>query len=211
MSGVHLIRGDASGAPAINEPGSEDPFEVVFRPAKPVLDALVEMWGPLVWLDRHRQFHLDPKQAGELIQIIPAGHRIAKAGALFIDAEETAAPESWVHIAIGLMLKELGATVGDDYRCGIVDGAYRDPEIWETYGPGFSAAVVVRTLREARRNGVLPSTGGFLNLCIKHRAKFKAWNADTSTLLDLREAAEDALEQSGIKQLEYDPEEEIPF
>jgi hypothetical protein len=45
------------------------------------------------------------------------------------DAEKNAAPEAWAHIAIGLMLKELGAAVGDDYRCGVIDSAYRDPEV----------------------------------------------------------------------------------
>jgi hypothetical protein len=183
-----------------NEPGSDDCFEITFRPAKPVLDALVEMWKPLVWLDRHRRSHsslFDPKRAGELIRIIPTGNRLAQAGALFIDAQENAAPEAWAHIAIGLMLKELGATVGDDYRCGIIDGAYRDPEVWGAHGPGFSAAVFVRSVREVRRNGALPTTGGFLNLCSKHRRKFRSWSDDLSTLQDLRYGAEDVLEQGG--------------
>jgi hypothetical protein len=38
MNGNHLIRsGGASGAPVISDPGSEDPFESIFRPAKLVL------------------------------------------------------------------------------------------------------------------------------------------------------------------------------
>jgi hypothetical protein len=28
------------------------------------------------------------------------------------------------------MPKDLAAVVGDDYRCGIIDGAYRDPDEW---------------------------------------------------------------------------------
>jgi putative transposase len=50
------------------------------------------------------------------------------------------------------------ATIGDDYRCGIIDGAYRDVEIWGPYAPGFLAAVFVRSVRDVRRNGALPTT-----------------------------------------------------
>jgi hypothetical protein len=198
----------------INEPGSEDQFEITFRPAKPVLDAVVELWRPLVWLDRRRRTKLplfDAKQAAELIEFIPAGHRIAKAGALFIEAEEVPAPEAWMHIAVGLMLQEFVANVSDSYRCGVTDGAYRDPDVWGSYDPGFSTAVVVRSIRDARLQGALPSTGDFVKLCIKHRRWFKARHADTSTLLNLRYAAEDALDEIGIKQLDYDPEGEVPF
>jgi hypothetical protein len=191
-----LITG-ASGAPIINEPGSEDPFEIAFAPAKASLDAVIEMWKPLTWLDRRRRTRLDlfdPKQAAELIELIPPGHRIAEAGALFLQAEEVPAPEAWVHVAIGVMLQEFGANVSDAFRCGVVDGAYRDPEIWGSYYAGFSAAVVVRSIRQARLMGALPSTGGFLSLCVKQRQWFRARHADIGTLMDLRYATEDVLE-----------------
>jgi hypothetical protein len=216
MSGTQLVHtGGASGAANIYEPGSEDPFETVFAPAKSVLDAIIEMWGPLRWLHRQQQSQrtiFDPKQAGKLIDLVPPGHRIAKAGGLYLEAEEISAPEAWVHVAIGLMLQEAGASVSDAYRCAITDGAFRDPEIWGSYEPGFSAAVIVRTIREVRLKGAIPSTGGFLNLCAKQRAQFKSWRADTSTLLEVRYAAEDVLEQSGVKLLEfYDQEDAVPF
>jgi hypothetical protein len=219
MSGGHVIRnGGVSGAPIVSEAGSEDPFEITFAPAKPVLDAIIEMWKPLAWLDRQRRSRLplfDPERAAELIDLIPSGGRIAKAGTLFLEAEEISAPEAWVHVAVGLMLQSEAnpnAIDGDAYRCAITDGAFRDPEVWEPYDAGFSAAVVVRSIRQARRQGALPSPGGFLKLCAKHREQFKKWNADTSTLLEIRWAAEDVLDQIGPKWLDYyDPEEEVPF
>jgi hypothetical protein len=205
----------ATGA-IINQPGSEDPFEVAFSPAKPCLGAVIEMWKPLTWLDRRRRSRMDlfdPEQASELIDLIlPPGHRIAKSGALFLEAEEISAPEGWIHVAVGLMLQEANANVSDPYRCGVVDGAYRDPNVWGHYDPGFSAAVVARSIRDARLQGALPSTGGFLKLCIKHRSWFKARHADTLTLLNIRYAAEDALDEMGVKRLDYDdPEDEVPF
>jgi hypothetical protein len=105
------------------------------------------------------------------------------------------------------------AIVGDAYRCAITDGAFGDPEVWGQYGPGFSAAVIVRSIRAARLQEALPSPGGFLNLCIRQRVQFKTWNADLSTLLDLRWAAEDAVEEIDPKRLDYYDEEDdlIPF
>jgi hypothetical protein len=83
----------------------------------------------------------------------------------------------------------------DAFRCAIADGEFRDPEVRQGYEPGFSVAVVVRSIREARLQGARPSPGNFLKLCVKHRAKFRAWNADMSTLLDLQYEAEDALDK----------------
>jgi len=73
--------------------------------------------------------------------------------------------------------------------------------------------VIVRSIRQARRQGALPSPGGFLNLCAKQRAQFKTWNTDLSTLLNLRWVAEDAVEKIDPKRLllDYDPEDEVPF
>jgi len=216
MSG-DLIRSGASGAPImISDSGSEDPFEVCFRPAKAALDAVIEMREPLRWLDERRRSRrplFEPERADEIINLVPSGNRIAKAGALFLEAEEIPAPEGWMHVAIGLMLQsETSANVSDAYRCAIADGAFRDPEAWESYEPGFSAAVIVRSIREARRQGALPPPGRFLNLCAKHRAQFKTWNVDLPTLLDVSYAAEDALEEIGKPLLlEHDDEMDIPF
>jgi hypothetical protein len=220
MSGdIVSYRGGALGAAIINGVGAEDPFEIVIMPAKPVLNALIEMRKPLAWLNQQRRsgrpiFH--PNRAVELIDVIPNGDRIARAGALFLVAEEQPAPEQWLHVALGVMLdSEPGAvTVPDAFRCAITDGAYRDPAVWEHYDePGFSCAVVVQAIREARLQGALPSPGGFLKLCIKHRRQFRTWNADISTLLNLRWEAEDALEKIDPKRLllDYNPDDEVPF
>jgi hypothetical protein len=220
MNGNHLIRsGGASGGPVIiGDSGGEDPFEIAFRPAKPVLDAIVEMWKPLAWLDRQRQSRLplfDSKRAGELINVIPNDSRLLRAGALFQEAEQEPAPEGWVHIAIGLMLASMGpaaANVHDAYRCGIVDGKFQDPENWEGYSPGFSTAVVARSIREVRRQDGVPSPARFLAMCAKHRARFKQWNADMNTLTAIRYEAEDTLDEIGYERLDdYDEEDLIPF
>src|ERR1700688_2094259 len=149
-SGVLTYNGVTLGVAA---PGAEDPFEIVFAPAKPILDAIIEMWKPLAWLDQRRRSRrplFEPEQAAELINLIPSGNRIARAGALFLDAEENPAPEGWVHVAIGLMLQsEVNpqAIDVDAYRCAVADGAYRDRVVWEHYDePGFSCAVVVQAL-----------------------------------------------------------------
>jgi hypothetical protein len=56
MSGDLVIRnGGAYSAAIIGDLGSEDPFEITFRPAKLVLDAVIEMLEPLRWLDRRRR------------------------------------------------------------------------------------------------------------------------------------------------------------
>ncbi len=199
--------------------GREDRFAVCFKPAKPTLDAVVELRRPLAWLDRCRRSRVplfDPTQAAELLEIIPNGSRLARAGALFLVAEEQPAPEGWLDVAVGLMLdSDLGALgVNDAYACAIYDGAYNDPEIFQDYLPGFSCGVVAQAVREARRQQRLPSPGSFLALCVKHRAQFKKWNSDTSTLLGIRYDAEDALEQIQAPRLALtyvDDEMDIPF
>jgi hypothetical protein len=106
-------------------------------------------------------------------------------------------------------------TVPDAFRCAVADGAYRDPAVWEHYDePGFSCAVVVQAIREARlQGGALPSPGRFIKLCAKQRAQFKRLNADLSTLLNLRWAAEDAIDEVSPKPplLDYDSEDDVPF
>jgi hypothetical protein len=199
--------------------GSEDPFVIVFAPAKPVLDALVEMRKPLAWLNQRRRSGrplFDPNRAVDLIDVIPNGDRIAQAGALFLEAEEKPAPEEWLHLALGVMLdSEPGAmAVPDAYRCAVADGAYRDPDIWEHYDePGFSCAVVVKAIREARLQGALPSPGSFLKLCIGHRRRFRIANSDLNTLLHLRWEVEDAIEKIDPQRLllDYEAEDEVPF
>jgi hypothetical protein len=64
-------RGGAQSAAIINV-GADDPFEIAFRPAKPVLDAIVEMRKPLAWLNQQRRSGrpiFDPSRAVEPLQV----------------------------------------------------------------------------------------------------------------------------------------------
>jgi hypothetical protein len=197
--------------------GAEDQFEITFRPAKPAMDAFIEMRRPLGWLHQRRRSSrplFDPNHAVELLEIIPAGDRLARAGALFLKAEEQPTPEGWLHLAIGLMFDSEPSAVNfpDATRCAVADSAYRDPVVWGDYEPGFSAAVVVRSIREARLQGAL-SPGVIVNLFIKHRRLFKALKADLDILMQVRWEAEDAVEKIDPQRLllDYDPENEVPF
>jgi hypothetical protein len=214
---VNLVVPD-SGVANVTGVGREDKFAICFTPAQPVLDAVIEMWRPLGWLDRRRRSRaplFEPKQAAELLEIIPEGGRLARAGALFLEAEEQPAPVGWLDVAVGLMIdSELGALgVTDAYSCAIYDGAYNDPEIVQGFAPGFSCAVVAQAIRAARRRKGLPSSGEFLDLCVRYRAQFRRWNSDMGTLLSLRYEAEDAVElQTPRLALTYvDDEMDIPF
>lgn len=177
--------------------GAVDPFEVAFAPAKLVLDAMIEMRKPLAWLYRQRRSGrplFEPARAAELIDLIPDGGQLARAGALILEAVEQPAPEAWVHVAVGLMLQADRASVDSDaYRCAVVDSLYRDLEIWEHYEPGVSAPVVVKAIREARLQGA-PTSGAFVLLCLKHRRLLKAIHNQISDLMELRYQAEDTLE-----------------
>ncbi|HEX7882950.1 MAG TPA: hypothetical protein VF499_09445, partial [Afipia sp.] len=141
--------GALSAAPPINENGADDPFETLFAPAKPALDAVIALWSAMSWLGTQRQSKLplfDPAKVGKLIKLIPTGDRILEAQARFRDAAYEPAPEAWTHLAIGLMLQSMpaAADIHDSYRCGIVDSLYRDPVVTEGLDPGFSAPVIVR-------------------------------------------------------------------
>jgi hypothetical protein len=226
MSGDLVIPAATNGVTvertaAACEAGAEDPWETAFRPVKPTLDAVVELWKSLAWLERQRHARqplFDPKRAAEVIETIPGAYRLAKAGALFRDAVEQSAPEWWVHPVIGLMLNSTRSAQsidGDAVRCAITDSMFRDPEVWEGHRPGFSAAVIARAIREARRTcDDAPSTAAFLKLCAQHRARFRQWSKDTGVLLQLRYDAEDHIEKLGgaPAQLTYvDDEADIPF
>jgi hypothetical protein len=114
---------------------------------------------------------------------------------MFLAAAENPAPESWTNVALGLMLQVENAAIdGDVYRGAVCDSAYRDPEVWGDYSPGFSAAVVVGAIREARLQGALPSPGGFIRLCIEQRRQFKIWKSDLDDLMQVRYDAEDELD-----------------
>jgi hypothetical protein len=151
------------------------------------------------------------ENAGELIELIPDGGRLAGIGALFLRAEEEAADEPWFCVAIGMMLAGIPTAhdLGDDYRSALADAVYRDEE---TGGP-YSAPVVVRAIREARRTmDDVPSVATFLKLCAKQRRWFQKRRDDINQLLEIRYQAEDHLEAIGLYTPTYDdPEEAVPF
>jgi hypothetical protein len=210
-----VVHGGALGAPI--DTAAADPFETVFRPAKPALDAFIDMRRPLEWLHQRRRSNrplFDPNQAVQLLDTIPDGDHLTRAGALFLEAEEQPAPESWLHLAIGLMFDSEPGAVNfpDATRCAVADSAYRDPQVWEDdYEPGFSAPVVVRAIREARLQGAL-SPGVIVKLLMKHRRLFKTLNADLDALMQVRWDAEDAIENNPKRLLlNYDPDNDVPF
>jgi hypothetical protein len=209
-----IVHGGASGAP---HTGAHDQFEIIFRPAKPTLDALIDVRKPLAWLNQRRGSSrpmFDPKEALELLDIVPHADHLAKAGVLFLEAEQHPAPEAWLHLAIGLMLdsEPAAANLSDATRCAVADSAYRDPDVWQDYEPGFSPPVVVRAIREARLQGAL-SPGIIVNLFMKHRRLFKALNADVDALMRVRWDAEDAAEKNPQRPLlgYDDPDSVVPF
>jgi len=174
----------------------------------------------LALLHKHRKaqqrlFH--PKRAAELLETIPVSDRLTKAEALFLDAVEQPAPEYWVHPTIGLMLqssRNAQSIDGDAIRCSITDSMFRDPVIWEDHQPGFSAPVIARAIREARRtHDDAPSTAAFLKLCAQHRARFRQWSKDTRVLAQIRYDAEDHIEKLGApaQPTDDDDGQDIPF
>jgi hypothetical protein len=135
-------RGDATSKVVPFNTGA-NPFEVVFAPAQQVLDAVLEMRKPLMWLNQQRRSGrplFNPDGVVELIELIPDGGRLASAGALFLEAEEQPAPEGWLHVTLGVMLDSEPSVVNvpNAFRCAIADSLYRDPEVWGDYEPGVS-------------------------------------------------------------------------
>jgi hypothetical protein len=189
-----------------------DPFEVVFRPARPTLDVVVQMRTPLSWLRRQKRPPLDVKRASQhrmeaikRCELIPMDSDLYRAGRLFEQAEAEPAPELWIHLVLGIWLdsRPAAANIREAFRYGIVDSMFHDPEVWEDYLPGFSAPVIAQAIRADRRQdtGAPPSAGGFLVLCAKHRDQFRRWRADINDLLGIRQNAEDILIALGDERL----------
>ena len=88
-----------------------------------------------------------------------------------------------------------------------------DPETWQGYGPGFSAAVVVRSIRETMRASTYVATPcELLQMLQKHRKLFRTWQSDVQWLRDARDRAEDILLNLGeIKFDMPDDDSLIPF
>jgi hypothetical protein len=80
---VNLVVPD-NGVANVTGVGREDLFAVCFRPAQPVLDAVIEMWAPLGWVEQRRHlpaplFNPKQMQAAELLEMIPQDRRLARA------------------------------------------------------------------------------------------------------------------------------------
>ena len=199
MTGDLVISG-AQGALVLDSLG-EDVFEIAFRPAEPTLDAVVEMWDTFRLYERERQLgvHLNDDRAADLARVIPREPRLKEIKTLFHEAEFTAAPEGWVHVAVGVMLASMpdAINIHDAYRCAITDSAYKDPSVWDGYGPGYSHAVVARAIRQARLRSGLPSPGDFIRICRGERKQFRRWREALGTLSGLRDRARTVLGEIG--------------
>jgi hypothetical protein len=90
------------------------------------------------------------------------------------------------------------------------DSIYRDPEIWGDYAAGFSAPVIVQSIREARRRDIdtRPSAGWFLAACQRNRDHFKQLVEEAETLLRVRYYLED-LPDAPV--MPVDDDSDIPF
>lgn len=180
------------------------------------LDAVVEMWEPPAWLHRQRrsgQSLFNAGQSAELIEVIPFGNRVAKAGALLLDAEQKCragglgARRDRPDVAgIRRDCRRQLTAVASSTACSAIrkQGKHTSPDsrpMWSSSCQSHS---------RGPPTGALPSGGGFLDLCAKHRTQLRSWNNDTLTLLNLRCEAE-APQEIGIKLLDDDPEDDAPF
>jgi hypothetical protein len=114
-----------------------DPFEIVFRLARPTLDTVVQMRTPLSWLrGRQKQPPLDVKRASQhrmeaikRCELIPMDGDLCRAGRLFEQAEAEPAPELWMHLVLGVWLSPLlGARLGRRHTQLPGGGWHREPD-----------------------------------------------------------------------------------
>ena len=177
----------SAGVTLTSHPG-QNPFHVVFQPAKPTLDAVLQLQPALKWLERHRPGRaIDP----EFLKLIPEEQDLLQWKTLFRQAEHDPAPEGWTGVALSLLADSTPVQhrVSDAWVCGIIDGAYHDPEVWEGYLPGFSYSVSAQSIREALRMDGLPTPGAFLAMCARHRRLFQRYRADVLDLIGVRHDA----------------------
>jgi hypothetical protein len=191
---------------------ADDPFAMVFAPARPALNAARKLKPLFDWLERYDEMkreypHLHVKRANEhqaaaleRCEQIPADRIMYAVDKVFRAAEFEAAPEPWLHAAIGLMLDSMpnAKNTSPSYRFALVDAMMHDPDVFGGYGPGFSHAVLAQSVREIRRTAeFVPSHATFLKLCSSHRSQFQKWQWSVSSLIDLRQNAEDVLIATG--------------
>ena len=86
----------SAGVTLTSHPG-QNPFHVVFQPAKPTLDAVLQLQPALKWLERHRPGRaIDP----EFLKLIPEEQDLLQWKTLFRQAEHEPAPEGWTGVAL---------------------------------------------------------------------------------------------------------------
>jgi hypothetical protein len=213
-----IIKSDASNARnpvSAGQCDGEDPFKVIFGPARTTLNAarkiqpLVNVYkgavssstgfrmvsaGNLEEAKKHRELALNHFES------IPKDRLMYRAIKLFRAAERESAPGPWLHAAIGLIFDAIpnAKNVSASVRFGLVDSMLYDEEVWEGYRPGFSAPVIAQVGREVRRAcQFAPGPAEFLKLCQKHRASFKELAFYADKLILVRQAAEDVLIMTG--------------
>jgi hypothetical protein len=200
---TELIRAGSTGSLVANQ-DRDDPFSIVFAPARPALAAAMQL-HPLLRLIGtplldvgHAAKHRDA--ALERCAAIPRDKEMYAARKQFEAAEQEPAPEPWLHAAIGLTLDSMpGAeSLPPSFRFGLVDLMMHDEDVHGDYRPGFSYAVVAKAAREIRRTcECVPSQATFLKACTKHRAGFRKLVSLTERLIELRQNSEDVLQETG--------------
>jgi hypothetical protein len=209
--------------------GQQDPFKVAFARALPTITAVRELAPALRWLDSKegesnrlslptRKRDIEPQHRHEALrryQLVPDFDRLDVMCNLFHAAEHEPASEAWLHVAIGLMLDSMpnAKNVSPSYRFSVVDSMLYDEKVFEDYRPGFSQAVMYRTIQDVRRTSeYAPTPAVFLEKCVAHRLWFKHRRNSVGCLWHIRDNAEHVLLNTG--DLKFPPctdEEAIPF
>jgi hypothetical protein len=91
-----------SGITTVPGVGIDNSFEIAFRPAKPVLDAIAEVRDTLAWLDGRQSRALFGHS--EILAVVPADDVLQRAKQLFREAEHEPAPAELVSIVLALMV-----------------------------------------------------------------------------------------------------------
>lgn len=211
--------------------GNKITLPMVFAAAKPTIEAIKMMWTPLQWCAQHHDRIgnvvgvdvLDTRKeacarnrdaARQWYDYIPDWPVLDQAEKLFTAAENTPAPADWMPMSFDAMLMAMpNAKNISEHTVAAYLETLDDPETWQGYGPGFSAAVVVRSIRETMRASTYVATPcELLQMLQKHRKLFRTWQSDVQWLRDARDRAEDILLNLGeIKFDMPDDDSLIPF
>lgn len=195
-----------------NRPKIEDQIRVAFAPAKPTEKALEQLRPAFDWFvererdDReHLRMFFDlgnywPSQfidrARARVAVVPDASMIENAQQLFHDAEHVPAPWGWYALAFNAMLASApnAKSVAPAYTFAIIDSLQHDDEICQGYRPGFSPPVVVRAIRQLRReSNFVPTPAEIFRACQQHRVWFRERQRITGMLLQIRHNAEQVI------------------